>query len=540
MDSNADIVVHAQTIRTLDPDNPIVDSIAIKDGRILAVGASALRLQEDARATVDLGANVIVPGFIEPHTHPDLCAQMYSWVDISGFTWHSAEEVMHALRECVHRFEPGDWIFVFGYDPVLYDDLLGLSLAELDEISPYNPIAVMTQSMHTLYVNSLALDTAGITNESEPPRFGGEYVKNALGELTGKIEEAPAMRPFLRFFDDSLQVRSLNLSQQYERYRGAGITMIGSAGLFFRDSDTADLYRNLASDSNCKIRNAVYLRHMDLANNVLEPFLANGRFGFNGVKLWYDGSPYTGTMLLDSPYLETKLTTSGLAIPSGSTGRSNWDIDDFGALVNELHEAGIQILVHAQGDRATREVLDAFEQTLSRSNRREHRHRIEHCALIEPGEVERAARLGVSISFHMNHVKYYGDRLRDDIIGSDRINQLMLAASAISHGIRISLHADSPMFPANPLDLMQTAVTRESITGIKINESEKIGREEALRAVTSDAAWQLGFDHEVGTIEVGKLADLTVLSEDPIEVSENQINQITVVDTRVSGRSTAN
>ena len=116
----------------------------------------------------------------------------------------------------------------------------------------------------------------------------------------------------------------------------------------------------------------------------------------------------------------------------------------------------------------------------------------------------------------------------------------MLAASAISHGIRISLHADSPMFPANPLDLMQTAVTRESITGIKINESEKIGREEALRAVTSDAAWQLGFDHEVGTIEVGKLADLTVLSEDPIEVSENQINQITVVDTWVSGRSTVN
>ena len=93
MDSNADIVVHAQTIRTLDPDNPVVDSIAIKNGRILAVGESALRLQESALETVDLGTNVIVPGFIEPHTHPDLCAQMYSWVDISGFTYNSAEEV---------------------------------------------------------------------------------------------------------------------------------------------------------------------------------------------------------------------------------------------------------------------------------------------------------------------------------------------------------------------------------------------------------------------------------------------------------------
>ncbi len=540
MDSDADIVVHAQTIRTLDPDNSGVSSIARKDGRILAVGESALRLSESARQTVDLGNNVVVPGFIEPHTHPDLCAQMYSWVDVSGFTHQSAEEVMQALRQCSHRFEPGDWIFVFGYDPVLYGELSGLSLSELDEISPNNPMAVMTQSMHTLYVNSLALDTAGITKESEPPRFGGAYMKDVSGELTGKIEEAPAMRPFLRFFDDSLQVRGLNLSRQYERYKSAGITMIGSAGLFFRDSDTTDLYRNLASNSDCRVRNAVYLRHMDLANSMLERFSDNGRFGFNGVKLWYDGSPYTGTMLLDSPYLDTELTTSRLAIPSGSSGRSNWDIDDFDALVYELHEAGIQILVHAQGDRATREVLDAFERTLSQSNIQDHRHRIEHCALIEPAEVERAARLGVSISFHMNHVKYYGDRLRDDIIGSDRINHLMLAASAISHGIRISLHADSPMFPASPLDLMQTAVTRQSVTGVKINESEKIGREEALRAVTTDAAWQLGFDHEVGTIEVGKLADLTVLSADPIDVPENQINQIAVMDTWVSGRSTAN
>jgi hypothetical protein len=195
--------------------------------------------------------------------------------------------------------------------------------------------------------------------------------------------------------------------------------------------------------------------------------------------------------------------------------------------------------VHAQGDRATREVLDTFERVLKNSPNKVHRHRIEHSALMEKDEISRAADLGISISFHMNHVKYYGQRLRDEIIGYERSQYLMPARTAQEAGIRISLHADSPMFPPNPLDLVQTAVTRMAVTGEVINEPEKLDLKDALRAVTIDAAWQLGIDDQIGSLEIGKLADFTILGQDPFHVNPNQLNAIPIIDTWLSGTSTS-
>ncbi|MDG1839260.1 MAG: amidohydrolase [Dehalococcoidia bacterium] len=535
----ADTIISARQIITMDLSDSIVTSVAIKDGVILAVGTDLQSMQGPDTATHSFLDCTVFPGFIEPHTHPDLCAQMYSWVDISGFSHQTSVEVMNALRKSISKVPNGEWIFAFGYDPVIFPDLTGLTRDQLDQIAPENPIAVMTQSMHTLFVNSLAFSEAGIDESSEPARFGGEYVRDQTGRLTGKIEESPAMRPFLRFFDDSVKTRSNNLSKQYDRYRSVGITTIGSAGLFFRDEETVALYENETKADRLRIRNAVYLRHMDIDNHNLPKFSSNNMFGISGVKLWYDGSPYTGTMLLDQPYLNSELTTEGLGIATNSTGRANWELDDFYQLVNGLHDRGVQILVHAQGDRATREVLDTFERVLKNSPNKVHRHRIEHSALMEKDEISRAADLGISISFHMNHIKYYGQRLRDEIIGYERSQYLMPARTAQEAGIRISLHADSPMFPPNPLDLVQTAVTRMAVTGEVINEPEKLDLKDALRAVTIDAAWQLGIDDQIGSLEIGKLADFTILGQDPFHVNPNQLNAIPIIDTWLSGASTS-
>ena len=535
----ADTIISARQIITMDLSDSIVTSVAIKDGVILAVGTDLQSMQGPDTATHSFLDCTVFPGFIEPHTHPDLCAQMYSWVDISGFSHQTSVEVMNALRKSISKVPKGEWIFAFGYDPVIFPDLTGLTRDQLDQIAPENPVAVMTQSMHTLFVNSLAFSEAGIDESSEPARFGGEYVRDQTGRLTGKIEESPAMRPFLRFFDDSVKTRSNNLSKQYDRYRSVGITTIGSAGLFFRDEETVALYQNETKADRLRIRNAVYLRHMDIDNHNLPKFSSNNMFGMSGVKLWYDGSPYTGTMLLDQPYLNSELTTEGLGIATNSTGRANWELDDFYQLVNGLHDRGVQILVHAQGDRATREVLDTFERVLKNSPNKVHRHRIEHSALMEKDEISRAADLGISISFHMNHVKYYGQRLRDEIIGYERSQYLMPARTAQEAGIRISLHADSPMFPPNPLDLVQTAVTRMAMTGEVINEPEKLDLKDALRAVTIDAAWQLGIDDQIGSLEIGKLADFTILGQDPFHVNPNQLNAIPIIDTWLSGASTS-
>ena len=148
----------------------------------------------------------------------------------------------------------------------------------------------------------------------------------------------------------------------------------------------------------------------------------------------------------------------------------------------------------------------------------------------------RAAELGVTLSFHVNHIYYYGEALRDDILGPERMQHFMPVASAKRAGVRFSLHADSPMYPALPLTLVRTAVTRKTRNGAVIAPDEAISVEDALRAVTIDAAWQLFSEAEVGSLEVGKYADLTVLAEDPRRVDPDTIDQIEVIGTYLAGR----
>ncbi len=161
---------------------------------------------------------------------------------------------------------------------------------------------------------------------------------------------------------------------------------------------------------------------------------------------------------------------------------------------------------------------------------------MEHVGLISPADIERAKRLGVALSFHVNHVRYYGPELRDDILGAARAERMMPVGSAVRAGHRVSLHADSPMYPPGPLGLVQTAVTRRTRRGEQLGPGEAISLEQALRAVTIDAAWQLRIDDEVGSLAPGKRADLTVLAQDPFEVPPDDLDRIEVQATWLDGR----
>jgi predicted amidohydrolase YtcJ len=181
-------------------------------------------------------------------------------------------------------------------------------------------------------------------------------------------------------------------------------------------------------------------------------------------------------------------------------------------------------------------VLDAYEQALRGIERTDHRWRLEHCALITPEDVARAARLGVALSFHANHVYYYGAELRESILGAARARRLMPVGTAVRAGHRVSLHTDSPMYPPEPLRLMRTVVTRKTRTGEKLGAGEAITAEQALRAVTIDAAWQLFAEDSCGSIEPGKHADFTVLERNPLEAPPEELDEIAVTGTWLGGR----
>ena len=225
-----------------------------------------------------------------------------------------------------------------------------------------------------------------------------------------------------------------------------------------------------------------------------------------------------------------------LGIAPGTVGRANFDPSDLHEIMTRLHADGWQVLTHAQGDRGTREILALYRRALETHQRPDHRWRLEHCALIGKAELEQAAALGVTPSFHVNHVYYYGAELRDSIIGPERAARLMPVGTALAAGHRVSLHADSPMYPPEPFRLMRTAVTRRTRGGELIAPAEGISVESALRAVTLDAAWQLFAEDRVGSIEPGKQADFTVVDRSPLEVDPDDLDRIEVTETWLGGR----
>ncbi len=235
------------------------EALAIAGGRVAALGSHADMLARRGSHTevVNLDDAVVMPGLIEPHTHPDLCAQCYSWVDVSGFTHATAAGVERALREAIAGTPPGQWVFAFGLDFMLTPDLGTWDRARLDALAPQHPVFVLIQSMHTAFVNSAALSAAGIDESTPDPQFGGRYGRDATGRLTGKVEEAGAMMPLLVAFDYSPAAFSTRIRQQFQRYRAAGITTIGMPGMFV-PAPFLDLYEGLAADA--PLRTVAYLR----------------------------------------------------------------------------------------------------------------------------------------------------------------------------------------------------------------------------------------------------------------------------------------
>lgn len=534
-----DIILKGGSVLTMEDAAPVADAVAVKGERILAVGDhdEILALRGPDTEIIDLGEKTLLPGLIEPHTHPDLCGQCYSWVDVSGFTHKSVEGVENALAQAIEDASPGEWIFAFGLDPMLTEGIGVWGRDRLDKMAPENPVAVMIQSMHTLFVNSAALRAAGVDESTPDPPGGGRFGRDSSGRLNGKIEEASASLLFLRFHDYSRESVRRGIWEQFGRYARAGLTTVGMPGIFVPPA-MLEIFEELSKREDLPVRVIAYLRHHQIDHVSWKPGDGDDRFRVQGVKLWYDGSPYSGTMLLDEPYHESRLCCCTLGIPAGTTGHANFDPRELRELILRLHQEGWQVLTHAQGDRGTREILDLYEEALEAHDRDDHRWRLEHCALISERDLERAAKLGVTPSFHINHVYYYGPELRDDILGPERAAKLMPVQTALRAGHRVSLHADSPMYPPEPFRLMRTAATRKTRQGDALAAPEAITTLEALRAITIDAAWQLFCEERVGSIAPGKLADFSIVDRNPLEVEPERLDEIVACETWLGGRPT--
>ena len=549
-----DLIIHGGEVVTMSAENePAPEAVLIRDGRIAHVGKAAdiLALGDERTRVLDLNGRVLLPGFIASHTHPELSAYLHAFVDLSGFRHRRPEQVWSALREAVAGAEPGQWIFCKGFDPMLVPGLKAPTIQELDRIAPENPVVIVAQSLHSAWANSRGFAAMGITADTPDAGPGSYYEKDAQGRLTGLIVEVAAMEPIQKVALGQIDIKA-GMQAVMREYAANGITSIATAGLFAKDSRPLLLLEHLSTRSPGFKHHALELigllpRRVPTVRNFVyikgdTPFLLpdstdNGDdfFRIVGVKLWYDGSPYIGSMYLEEPYLDSELTREGLKVPPGSRGKSVLPREEFREQIRAYHEQGWQLAIHSQGDAAAREVVAELGAMLDEAPRKDHRHRLEHGLLI-PGELMQTIQArGLTPSLHVNHLYYYGEALRDGILGPARAARILPAASARAANVVVTLHADQPMYPEDPLSLMATAVTRTTRNGNSLSGAEALSALEALRTLTIDGAWQLKMEDSLGSIEVGKYADLVVLDRNPLRVEPARLREIQVERTFVAG-----
>ncbi len=527
----ADMIVYG-SIATGNPASPTADAMAIKDGSIVGIGSASdvEGLRDSATQVVDSGDGFIVPGFVEPHMHLWSTVLSDSWLNCSAIANPKFDDVVAALKAEVAKTPAGGWVLGQLFDPSLYPGEPELTREILDQISTEHPIGVLNASQHYLYVNSKAYELAGITEETPNPP-GGVFGRTD-GKLNGIVGESSAIMQFMAASPQRTQEQLTGgLIDIMNKAASVGVTSMREAltGAIMGPGEFSMLTQlNAARRLPVRMSTA---QHAVLSNDAwasagVTPGVGDDMVRAVAWKVMSDGSNQGRSGYLRDAYVGQP----------ENRGAANMDIEHCIAMIKEGHEAGWQVMTHANGDAAIDMVVSAYEQALGdQTDGADHRHRIEHCSLATSEHFERMARLGVQPSFLMNHVYYWGRVFRDNILGPERANELDGVASALAAGLRPSLHSDYSVTPMQPLLSARTAVQRKLRDGGDVlNSAERVTPAAALRAITADAAWQVHADDR-GTLEVGKKADYAVLSANPWESDVSGWADIVVHETRIDG-----
>ena len=533
-----DLIFFGGDILTMDDNQPVVEAIAVEDGRITAIGTkeNIIKLRTWRTKIVNLQGKTLMPGLIEAHCHPIATAVLSQVVNISGFTYNSRAEIMATISAAVEKASPGKWVLAFGWDPVLVKDLRNPTLAELDSISTEVPIFILTQMMHQAFVNNAVYKTAKITRNTPDPPGGGSFMKDVDGNLNGVIYEFSALQKILKKMPKTPQgTAELLLNLQYAQYAKAGYTSIAALGPVNIAGYPLNFMASLSRNADVPVRSFVYPLKKQLDRSAWPSGYGNDHFRIKGVKLYMDGSPYTGGAAFAEPYLNTEVTLKRMKLQPNHRGKVNYSEASLLQTLTKYHNAGYQIAIHAQGEIAIQMILNAFTEIMENYPRPDHRHRLEHNALITKNQIIQAQKLGLTLSFFMDHVYYYGEQL-PQIVGPDRAARFMPLGSAFAVGHRASIHTDNPATPVDPFRVISTAVTRKTKDrGDILGPTERVTINDALKAVTINAAWQLFEDDQRGSITVGKAADFVLLSHNPLRIQPENIKNISALCTWIDG-----
>lgn len=542
----ADTIFLGGPIVTVNAKNEEVEALAVKDGKIVALGQQAdikKNWSDSKTKVIDLNGRTLMPGFVEPHVHIVLTSMVEGlWLDLSNFTlpYDTLDTISTKLRAALKNVPPGGWLAGFGVDPSRTSPFMAeLTTEVLDKVSTDVPIFIVNQSGHIAYVNTKAFEVAGVTNKTPNPPGGGIYVKDAQGNLTGKLIEPPSYLPFQAKMPVPTKAQLIEaMRKTTKRLATKGITTSAeiTVGANLGLENELGLYEYLMANGGLPVRVRAYLYGSAIPKgfNAIKPNQGDDRLRFVGVKFLADGSTQGLTAALNEPY----------TYPAGTEnkGSLNYKTETLLNDIRPYFDQGWQISIHANGDRAIDQALENYSTLLAGIAQPEKRRlRIEHFTITKPEQLIQTKKLGVVPGFTIGHVHYWGEPFHNQIVGPPRANRIDASASMKKEGIRFAYHSDSPVSPYGPLKYITQGVTRvwQSPLERVLGPKERVSVDDAIRAVTIDAAYQMMSDHEVGSLEAGKLADFVVLEKNPRVTPPAQIADIKVLETWVGGQRQA-
>ena len=547
MTTTATTVYAARKIITLNPKQPLATHLAVRDGRVLAVGdLDRMRAWGHFKLDERFADKVLLPGFVEGHCHLKE-GGMWDWPYVGWFArrgpdgrvWQGADS-MDAVVQRLARIDAemrakgqGDEVplIAWGFDPIYFGSER-MTVRHLDRVSATRPVVVSHSNGHLMSVNTPMLRLAEITRDCDivgVMRFDD-------GEPNGELQEPAAMFPVMRKVGNAGLIAPMTdagMQGFAALARMQGVTTATDLVNRLRDEDVAILERACnADDYSVRVLPAFQAFHgthgaIEGAEHVRSLMARNSdRLRYGLVKMMLDGSIQGFSARLRWPgYF------NGAANGIWVTAPKQYEAD-----FETYHRAGLTIHTHTNGDEASEAAIDAIERVLARAPRPGHRHTLQHGQMIDAALFRRMAALGLCANLFANHVWFWGDQHREITMGPDRAERLDACRSALDAGVALAIHSDAPVTPLGPLHVAWCAVNRLTPSGRVLGAAERITVDEALRAITLGAAWTLGLDGEIGSLECGKRADLAVLEDDPLTVDPVKLKDIGVWGTMLSGR----
>ncbi|MFK7731762.1 MAG: amidohydrolase [Pseudomonadales bacterium] len=530
------LFVNAQVI-TVDDARPTAESLAVRDGKILAVGSRS-EVESAAGSNVelrDMQGKTMLPGFIDAHGHVTYTNRLQLSANLAPppvGPVASIPQLIETMKAHQSAYPDAPWIVGFGYDDSLMAERRHPTKQELDQVSTEFPVAVTHVSGHLMSCNSKCLELAGVNANTKDPD-GGLFRRMVNTDEPNGVAEETAMRAFSEVIPspDLSQQKSLLAKTQAE-YAAFGVTTVQDGASY---GETLDLLEQAAAEELLYL-DVVSFPYMVYGVEGLKQHPPTAEYANNyrvgGIKMTLDGSPQGKTAWLSKPYFHP---------PHGQdkdyAGYATLQEEQVQALVDYAISNNVPMLAHANGDAAADQMIRTVRAANKQFGKADRRPVMIHAQTVREDQIDAMVEEGIVPSYFVAHTFFWGDWHRDSVLGEQRASRISPLRSSSDKGLRYTIHNDTPVVPADMMRLLWTAVNRVTRSGKVLGTEQRATVMEGIKAMTLYAAYQFFEESSKGSLSVGKRADIVVLEENPLTVPSMAIKDIAVLETIKDGKT---